>query len=550
MAWRSARKSAGLLWLSENKEADIKNRGCSMKEFNVTGTCIPEENYMVDMTEKLDQMIRMIEKGQYFTINRARQYGKTTALALLYRRLREKYTIIRLSFEGTGEISFSSDRAFVEMFIRAAAEFGEITGIPEELLGSWKDLSGLLDNPEEDAIDYLSRKITVLCKASSREILLMIDEVDKSSNNQVFLNFLGMLRNKYLRRREGLDVTFKSVILAGVYDIKNLKLKICPDAEKRYNSPWNIAADFNVDMSFSVDEIGGMLKEYEADHNTGMDIGRISRELYFYTGGYPFLVSRLCKWLDEEGGRVWTTDNIKNAETALLKTRNTLFDDLIKNVENNEELKSLLMGILYDGNKYSFNLSNPVINLGVMFGILAEQDHMTVISNIIFETYLYDYFVSIKSMEKSFPVSGRDQFIREGKLDMPRILKKFQEVMKEEYRKEDEKFLEQQGRLLFLCFLKPIINGVGFYYVEPETRNNTRMDIVVAYGGEEHIIELKIWRGAQYRTEGIRQLEAYMDNRRTDVGYLVSFSFLKEKKYLSGWVLESETEKHIFEVTV
>ena len=122
--------------------------------------------------------------------------------------------------------------------------------------------------------------------------------------------------------------------------------------------------------------------------------------------------------------------------------------------------------------------------------------------------------------------------------------------MKEEYRKEDEKFLEQQGRLLFLCFLKPIINGVGFYYVEPETRNNTRMDIVVAYGGEEHIIELKIWRGAQYRTEGIRQLEAYMDNRRTDMGYLVSFSFLKEKKYLSGWVLESETEKHIFEVTV
>ena len=415
MAWHSVRKSAELLWLSENREADIRNRGCSMKEFNVTGTCIPEENYMVDMTEKLDQMIRMIEKGQYFTINRARQYGKTTALALLYRRLREKYTIIRLSFEGTGEISFSSDRAFVEMFIRAAAEFGKITGIPEELLGSWKDLSGLLDNPKEDAIDYLSRKITALCKASSREILLMIDEVDKSSNNQVFLNFLGMLRNKYLRRREGLDVTFKSVILAGVYDIKNLKLKIRPDAEKRYNSPWNIAADFNVDMSFSADEIGGMLKEYEADHNTGMDIGRISHELYFYTGGYPFLVSRLCKWLDEEGGRVWTTDNIKNAETALLKTRNTLFDDLIKNVENNEELKNLLIGILYDGNKYSFNISNPVINLGVMFGILAEQDHMTVISNIIFETYLYDYFVSIKSMEKSFPVSGRDQFIREGK---------------------------------------------------------------------------------------------------------------------------------------
>jgi hypothetical protein len=69
--------------------------------------------------------------------------------------------------------------------------------------------------------------------------------------------------------------------------------------------------------------------------------------------------------------------------------------------------------------------------------------------------------------------------------------------MRSEYRSEDDKFLEQQGRLLFLCFLKPIINGTGHYYVEPETRNNTRMDIVVAYGEEEYIIELKIWRGEE-----------------------------------------------------
>lgn len=122
--------------------------------------------------------------------------------------------------------------------------------------------------------------------------------------------------------------------------------------------------------------------------------------------------------------------------------------------------------------------------------------------------------------------------------------------MKAEYREKDERFTEKQGRLLFLCFIKPIINGTGHYYVEPETRNNTRMDIVISYGGEEHIIELKLWHGEKYREEGIRQLEGYLDCRNAGRGYLVSFSFLQEKTYQSGWLSPEESEKEIFEIQV
>jgi hypothetical protein len=50
-----------------------------------------------------------------------------------------------------------------------------------------------------------------------------------------------------------------------VYDIKNLKLKLRPDGEHQYNSPWNIAARFSVDMSFSTEQIAHMLQEYEDD---------------------------------------------------------------------------------------------------------------------------------------------------------------------------------------------------------------------------------------------------------------------------------------------
>ena len=61
----------------------------------------------------------------------------------------------------------------------------------------------------DESSDYLNEFI----EECNKEVILIIDEVDKSSNNQLFLNFLGMLRNNYLDREKGKVVTFKSVIL-------------------------------------------------------------------------------------------------------------------------------------------------------------------------------------------------------------------------------------------------------------------------------------------------------------------------------------------------
>lgn len=74
------------------------------KKFCITGTCVPEKNYMVDISGRIDRITKdYIEQGQYFTINRARQYGKTTTLFLLERKLREDYLVLSLSFEAADE---------------------------------------------------------------------------------------------------------------------------------------------------------------------------------------------------------------------------------------------------------------------------------------------------------------------------------------------------------------------------------------------------------------------------------------------------------------
>ena len=309
--------------------------------------------------------------------------------------------------------------------------------------------------------------------------------------------------------------------------------------------------DFEVDMSFSPQEISTMLQEYEQDHHTGMDIVAMSEEIYKYTNGYPYLVSWLCKWMDQNTPTEWGRHSVQLAIKGILNSRNnTLFDSLRNNIENNAQLKDLVFRILYDGEEFMYNHANPIIELGEMFGIFANRNDYVAISNKIFEIYLYNYSISVMQLQKENPPIMRDQFIDNGKLNVVRILQKFQELMKAEYRQENETFLEKQGRLLFLCFIKPIINGTGFYYVEPETRNNERMDLVITYGYEEHIIELKIWHGEEYRKKGIAQLEEYLDSRNVSKGYLLSFSFLKNKEYICRKLDITETTKDILEVVV
>ncbi|GAB4417514.1 MAG: hypothetical protein OHK0039_27990 [Bacteroidia bacterium] len=89
------------------------------KKFNITGTCLPDQHYMMDRSAKLAGVMAMVEAGEYFTINRPRQYGKTTTLAALYKQLLTDpaYRVIRTSFEGWGEDTFASEEAFVQAFL-------------------------------------------------------------------------------------------------------------------------------------------------------------------------------------------------------------------------------------------------------------------------------------------------------------------------------------------------------------------------------------------------------------------------------------------------
>ncbi len=64
-----------------------------MKSFNTIGACIPDKHYIIDLKSRMIQFKAMIDAGEYFMINRARQYGKTTMLTAPKNYLQDDYDV-------------------------------------------------------------------------------------------------------------------------------------------------------------------------------------------------------------------------------------------------------------------------------------------------------------------------------------------------------------------------------------------------------------------------------------------------------------------------
>ena len=88
-----------------------------MRAFNTAGTCRPTQHYMVDITERLEIIQRMVAKGDYFCINRGRQYGKTTTLEAIKSTLeRAGYTVFSLHLRIWARTCSALTRNFVQLY--------------------------------------------------------------------------------------------------------------------------------------------------------------------------------------------------------------------------------------------------------------------------------------------------------------------------------------------------------------------------------------------------------------------------------------------------
>ncbi len=511
-----------------------------VKQFNCSADCKPELHYMVNMYDNLVQIKHMVDQGLYFPINYARQYGKTTTLHALEQLLKGEYIVLSMDFQMFSAADFQTEKDFVETFSTEILESVQIQDSAEDTMypDTFRHFKGLSDGTAPNhKLSILFRAVSRWCGFSDKGIVLLIDEVDSACKYPVFLDFLSQLRGYYIVRDK--KPTFHSVVLASVYDLKNLKSKI--GEEYQMNSPWNIAADFNIDLSLTEQGIDGMLQEYERDYATGMDTHEMSSLLYAYTSGYPYLVSRICKLLDEKvsisgpfqtKSSAWTKSGFLMALRILLEEDNPLFESLDNKLIDYPDLKQSLQELLLQGKMLEYIPSDLGVRMAVMFGFVKIKNSMITVANRIFETRLYNIFLAEHSRRSTSmpPAAEKNQFIHNGHLDMELVIQKFADFYREIFDGRKVQFLEDYGRCLFLLYIKPIINGTGNYYIEARTRTNRRTDVIIDYNGRQYIIELKIWHGQEYQKRGEKQLAEYLDSYQSKCGYLISFNFNQNKK--------------------
>ena len=139
-----------------------------------------------------------------------------------------------------------------------------------------------------------------------------------------------------------------------------------------------------------------------------MEVDTLAEKIYAYTSGYPYLVSKLCKFVDEEivsqrSDANWSVEDIE-AGFKLLTYKGyttTLFDSLTKNLENDAELFEMIFNISINGTTYDFIVNDPLVNRAFIYGIIRDQQGVCQLHNRVFEQRLYEYFLGRQQRKKT-----------------------------------------------------------------------------------------------------------------------------------------------------
>lgn len=161
-----------------------------MKKFNTTAVCIPSRHYMADVSGKVQEIKKLVDDGKYFTINRARQYGKTTTLTALNLALSNQYDVINIDFQDVTSAEFENETEFTKglaLLLCDTRDSMEIP-VPDRFYDKFQELACKAGTAK---LNDIFRIFDSWSKENEKPVVLIIDEMDTAANNQVFLDFLG-----------------------------------------------------------------------------------------------------------------------------------------------------------------------------------------------------------------------------------------------------------------------------------------------------------------------------------------------------------------------
>ena len=427
--------------------------------------------------------------------------------------------------------------------------YGAIRAIMYEVSYQWRRVfkdENLLENYKdilESTGEYSAFKalLSFLSEHSDRPVVLMLDEID-SLVGDTLISVLRQLRAGYTNRPDAFP---QSIILCGVRDVRDYRIHSSKEkAIITGGSAFNIKAKSLNLGDFNKHEIEILYNQHTEETGQDFEQGVIDY-VWELTEGQPWLTNALgyvaCFEIKQgrDRSKKITKKLIEEAKDKIILERYTHIDQLLDKLKE-ERVRGVIEPIMLN-KELEQNFREDDVSYVEDLGIIKRSRSGEIrISNRIYQEIIpreLSYEMQLGIIQKTA------WYVREdGRLDMDKLMRAFQEFFREHSEAWLERFQYKEAgpQLLMQAFLQRIVNGGG--RVEREYglgRKRTDLLVIWPVGGAIHelpllyaeevqkvVIELKILYKSLDKTieEGLRQTYEYMDKCGTEEGHLVIFN--------------------------
>ena len=512
-----------------------------MRFFSTAGPVRSDEHYAIPPLDRVDlrDLMDLIRRKQYFVLHAPRQTGKTSALIALRDYLNSgavgRFRCVNINVE-PAQVARDDVARGVRAILSQLAQQARFLGdpYPEEHWLRTFETSG----PDEALRSLLAK----WCEASATPLVLLVDEID-SLVGDTLLSVLRQLRAGYERRPEGFP---QSVILCGIRDIRDYRIRSSTGEVIAGGSPFNVAAESLRLGDFTEAETYALMQQHTTETKQPFEEAALT-EVWKQTQGQPWLVNALCEeacFKRKEGRdrtQAITKAHIHAAKEALVVSRRTHLDQLSHKLEE-ERVRRVVVPILSGGAARHENRDLEYVrDLG-----LVDASQPPRLANPI--------YAEVVPRELGYVVqSGLDQRAAwyvdaAGRLDMHKLLRAFSTF----YGEHAEHWLgrladysEAGPQLILQAYLQRIVNGGG--RIEREYGiGRGAVDIQVLWPEEAGqpsdlwariVVECKALRASARQSlestieRGVAQTLRYMAQCGAAEGHLVVFDRREEPRY-------------------
>ena len=491
--------------------------------FNIAGPCNAEDHYMLSATERVPDVMRLVEDKTYFVVHAQRQCGKTTAFRTLADDINAKGERLAMycSLEVVQEFPDPTDGIpMIYEMIRGEAQYRpELKACPFLIEGHRRF------DRETLASKGISELLSELSVYAGKPFVVFFDEVDCLSG-ATLVTFLRQLRNGCISRRKGIDFP-ASIALIGMRNIRDFKAKVRPDRETLGSaSPFNVITEAMTLRTFTAEEVAELYRQHTDATGQVFEPG-VAALAYEYSRGQPYLVNALARWCmdkihDRRFGEPITLADMHEAKERIIRERGTHLDSLMERMKE-PRVRPVVEAVM-TGSEILENVLDDDLSFVLDLGLLVSERGVLSPANPMYAEIMGRY-LSWGTQQFVLRNVPETPWVKDGGLDMAGLMAAFQEFWRENADEAAVPFhyREAYPQLVLQAFLQRVINGGG-EIIREMALGKKAMDLGVLFRGAKYAVECKkVSFYEKSHEKAYDQVCGYMDRLGVGEGWLVVF---------------------------